>query len=261
MTFPDATLWVLRRTLALLQQGWCQGQGAQTEKGKQVPPLHHLAAKWDLHGAVQRARQDLYDYLTERDQVFGPGEVSDLVTASERVFEDLLGERVVPWNDDPARTWKEVLDLVCFAITEEQARIDLMACLVMERLTPEDIDQVLAPFVPGATRKDPRNCPVARYLRKATGWTSIPFQFDTIHHRKEPDEHFKKKEAITWETYRGNRNVAVSTLAWGYFQVDGTVTFRYRHPPHVRAWIERYDVRGGPLSRKLDPGLWKVPIE
>jgi len=122
---------MLSRALELVQSGWCQHDQARRVRmnvqpvrfgGLWTPPTAGTAGcepddpaaiAWSLDGAIDRAHSEAVEHDSERfrcDDALG-----QLVTALENHIDD---REIVYWNDDPARTQADVVEL-CRAVLLE----------------------------------------------------------------------------------------------------------------------------------------------
>lgn len=100
---------ILERALQFIVGGWTQGCLARTSwRGRQVEVYGAEARCFCLDGALQRASCELV----------GKPRGSGYMLAALTVEGLLDGEWSTSWNDAPERTKGQVVDLLCFAITE-----------------------------------------------------------------------------------------------------------------------------------------------
>lgn len=95
---------VLRRMKALLLKGWTQKTSARGRSGRPVYSLGPFAVSFCLLGAEVRAVNEV---------ARGRNDLSDRV---ERLIAECIGGGIALFNDSPATTKKDVLDVVDCAI-------------------------------------------------------------------------------------------------------------------------------------------------
>lgn len=85
---------VLKKALLKIKKGWCQGALARSRNGRKVCVLSKRAVKFCSSGAVMAITIDPHkQYL------------------AWATLKSIINQAIVPyWNDDPARTKKEVIE-------------------------------------------------------------------------------------------------------------------------------------------------------
>jgi hypothetical protein len=101
---------ILRRAHDLVAFGWCQGTDATDADRRPVQPWSSRACYWSLLGALVAALH------APRD---GPGEnpapIAELRLALIGVSETISAWSLRGWNDDPARSQAEVVEMLAAA--------------------------------------------------------------------------------------------------------------------------------------------------
>jgi hypothetical protein len=80
--------------------GWCQGESAQDDKGRTIYSRHEKACSFCTMGAINRIYEGS-NYSEAYSKIFNALNKSE----KQRIF-------VSEWNDDPARTKEEVVNLL-----------------------------------------------------------------------------------------------------------------------------------------------------
>lgn len=117
----ERALKVIEGAQSLLEQGWCQRNGAKDAQGVPCVPSRPYAVEWCINGALDAAsRFDDYSLSPAVDAVFETiSSYPDFVPYGEGVAPWHKAISIATWNDAPERTQEEVV----FAIVETIERL------------------------------------------------------------------------------------------------------------------------------------------
>ena len=90
----------------LVLSGWCQGSGAQDERGRAIEPSSAFARSWSVAGALERVWRRA---LVEDDVSLEAFERANLALAA------VVKDAPQRWNDAPERTRAQVLEALIAA--------------------------------------------------------------------------------------------------------------------------------------------------
>jgi hypothetical protein len=107
---------LLRRACDLVRRGWSQHADARSAAGVAVQPWQDTAVAWSLLGALVAALEERTDRGSELplDQL-----AAALNELADRVDDDSLAH----WNDEPARTHDDVINVLEAAAASATAKL------------------------------------------------------------------------------------------------------------------------------------------
>ena len=114
-----------------LVKGWCQGADARDKDGKECKIDSKDATSWSVPGAIWAAHLHHLNYTQDVIALVNLSRLVDLFfdhmyscgyeRTAPRKMEEIFDFSVTTaqdsyssdWNDDPARTYEEVMELIC----------------------------------------------------------------------------------------------------------------------------------------------------
>jgi hypothetical protein len=106
---------LLQRARDLVRKGWSQRADARSAEGVEVRPWHETAVAWSLLGALVAALEERAD--DGRDLP-----LDDLAAALNELARRIDDDSLTNWNDEPARTQDDVINMLEAAATSAAAK-------------------------------------------------------------------------------------------------------------------------------------------
>ncbi len=107
---------LLWRACDLVRSGWSQHADARSADGIEVRPWEDAAAAWSLLGALVAALEEHADHGRDLP-------LEHLAAALNELAERIDDDSLTNWNDEPARTHVDVIDILQAAATGASAKL------------------------------------------------------------------------------------------------------------------------------------------